>query len=262
MSRVRAVPILLIVGLCCLLAALLLPGSAGAEGPHDVEVSVAGAPFTPDSPQPLLDVSSLAPGEQTSAVLGVRSTMRVPGLLYLRMHGVRDDDGGCVPPERAVDTTCGSGEGDLGHLLGFTVATAPDRQGPYTARWSGSADDLEGTVNTHLNIASGGTQWVLMTANLPARAGRQVESDLFRFALEVIVRGRDGEGASGVGGEHTHHPGSSGGGPPLAFTGVAVTMLAGAGALLLIVGLLVSLTVWRRNRIRDAGSHQGEHRAQ
>jgi hypothetical protein len=262
MSRVRPVPTLLIAGLCCLLAALLLPGSAGADGPNDVEVSVAGAPFTPDSPQPLLDVSSLAPGETTSAVLGVRSTMRVPGHLFLRMHDVRDDDGGCVPPERAVDNTCGLGEGDLGHVLGFTLATAADRQGPYTARWSGSAADLEGTVDTRLNIASGATQWVLMTANLPAQAGRQVESDTFRFALAVIVRGEAGTGASGVGGKHAHHHGSSGGGSPLANTGVAMTVLAGVGALLVVLGLLLLATAWRRNRARSDGSDQGKHRSQ
>ena len=205
-------PILLIAGLGCLLAALLLPGSANADAHHDVEVSVAGGSFTSYSSRPLLDVSALGPGDSTAAVMGVRSTMRSAGVLYLRMHGVHDDDNGCARPERTVDTTCGRGEGDLGQQLRFTVATAAHEHGNYTARWSGTAAGLIGTVDTHLSVASNATRWVRMTAALPASAGRRVESDTFRFGLGVIVRGKAGTGGAGVGGKHTHRPGSSGGG--------------------------------------------------
>ena len=148
--RIRAVPILLIAGLCCLLAAVLLPGVANADAQQGVEVSVAGGSFTSYSSRPLLDVSALAPGDTTAAVMGVRSTMRSAGVLYLRMHGVHDDDNGCVRPERRVDTTCGRGDGDLGQQLRFTVATAAREHGSYTARWSGTAAGLMSTINTHL----------------------------------------------------------------------------------------------------------------
>lgn len=261
MKRLRAVPALLLAGLCCLLAAFLLPGSADADTNHDVEVSVAGGAFTSFSSRPLLDVSALAPGDSTAAVMGVRNNLRSAGVLYLRMRDVRDDDNGCVRPERAVDTTCGRGDGDLGRALRFTVATAADEHGPYTARWTGPADGLTGTLDTHLRIASSGTRWIRMSATLPAGAGRRVETDTFGFGLGVIVRGRAGSGGAGVGGKHAHRPGSPGGGG-LAATGVAMTALIGVGALLVILGLLALASAWRRKRVRATASDEGKHRSQ
>lgn len=262
MSRaLRAVTALLVAGLCCLLAAVLLPGSADADAHHDVTVSVAGGPFVPFSARPLLDVSALAPGRSTSAVLGVRSGMHGRADLLLDLHGVHDDDNGCVGPERAVDETCGRGGGDLGHALRFTIATSLRRHGTYTERWSGPAVALEQALDTHMTVPADAVRWVRMAATLPARAGSRVESDTFRFGLTVILRGRSGTGGAGVGGKHVHrHHGSSGGGP-LANTGVTVTVLAGIGALLIVVGLLVLATTWRRARRRWGMSDQVENLA-
>jgi hypothetical protein len=259
----RAVAALLVAGLCCVLAALLLPGSADADTSHDVEVSVAGGPFVPFSTSPLLDTSTLAPGRSTAAILGVRSGMHQRAELFLRMYAVHDDDNGCAPPESAVDTTCGRGEGDLGRLLTFTLETADEQDGQYTPIWSGTANQLEGAVNTDLTLLPQDTRWVRMTAALPADAGAQVESDSFGFALSAILRGKSGSGETGIGGEHTHkhHHGTDGAGP-LADTGVAMTLLAGAGVLLIVVGLLVLATALRRTRRRAAGSDEGRHRVE
>lgn len=254
-TRGRAGALLLVAALGCLLAAVLLAGSAGADPHPNVQVSVAGGPFTDVSPQPVLDVSALAPGGSTSAVLGVRSGLRSATDLYLRLSDVHDDDNGCVRPEQDVDPTCGRNGGEIGSVLQFRVATADQPGGAYTTRWTGPADQLRRAVDTGFEFAAQATHWVRMTATLSADAGRAVESDTFRFTLDVVLRGSGGGGRSEIGDEHAHrHPDSPGGGP-LAVTGVAVTLLAGVGALLVILGLLVLASAWRRNRARSAQSN-------
>ena len=254
--RLRAGGALLVAALCCLLPAGLLAASAGADPHPNVQVSVAGGPFTDVSPRPLLDVSTLAPGDSTSAVLGVRSGLQSKADLYLRLADVHDDDNGCVRPEQAVDTSCGRNGGEIGAVLQFRIATADQPGGAYTTRWTGPADRLRAAVDTGLEFATQATEWVRMTATLSPDAGRAVESDTFRFTLDVVLRGSGGGGRSQIGGEHTHrHPDSPGGGP-LALTGVAVTVLAGLGALLVVLGLLVLASAWRRNRARSAQSNR------
>jgi protein-S-isoprenylcysteine O-methyltransferase Ste14 len=51
------------------------------------------------------------------------------------------------------------------------------------------------------------------------------------------------------------------GGAPLADTGLAMTLLAGVGVLLIVVGLLVLATTWRRARRRSASSDERKHRS-
>ena len=254
--RWRAGGALLMAALGCLLAAVLLAGSAGADPHPDVQVSVAGGPFTDVSPQPLLDVSALAPGGSTSAVLGVRSGLRSTADLYLRLSDVHDDDNGCVRPEQAVDTTCGPNGGEIGSVLQFRIETADQPGGVYTTRWAGPADQLHHAMDTALEFAAQATKWVRMTASLSPDAGRSVESDTYRFTLDVVLRGAGGGGRIEIGGEHTHRHAASPGGGPLALTGVAVTVLAGVGVLLVILGLLVLASAWRRNRARSAQANE------
>lgn len=239
----RITRVLVGAGLACVLAALLVPGAAAANG-GGVMVSVNGAPFTASSSRPLFDTAQLAPGMTAEATLGVRNGLHEPARLRLRVHDLRDDDNGCAGPERRVDTTCGPGAGELGGALQVRVlVTRGDTTG---VAWHGTLRDLVRGIDTGVVVRADGQGRIRMTARVPSAAGAAVESDTVGFGLRVVLQGAAGSARAEVGDESAQRPDDSASGSPLAITGLPAALLALAAVLLIGSGVVASVAARRR----------------
>ena len=235
-------------GVLCGLAAVLclIVGtaltSAGAAPGGQVQVALDGAGFTDRPAGPLLDMSGLVPGTAASADVGVRSALDAPAALRLRMIAVHDDEHGCTTAEARVDHSCGTGNGELGDSLVFTLDAAKSPTGTYRPTWTGTAAQLERGIDADVVVPAGADRWLHLTGSLPASVTDVVQSDGFTFTMRIELFGHHGAAGVTVG---PKHPASGTGG--LAFTGVSIALLASGGAFLLAAGVLVL----SRSRLHD-----------
>jgi hypothetical protein len=238
---------LAMIGTACvaLVVAILMPGQANAAGGGHVTINVVGSGdgFTPTPTGPLVNTAGLIPGHSSSGTMGVHNGFDQPSDLLLRLIDVSDDDNGCTPPEDAVDPSCGSGQGDLGADLVFTVTVATSENGAYVPSWTGRASEIEGGVVVARSLAAGAAQWVRVDVKLPFSAGNAVQTDTFGFGVRVVLQNSSGVGGVQVGPTGTPQgvgPNSSGqDGLNLPFTGTRVALLFGAGMLALLGGLVL-----------------------
>jgi hypothetical protein len=236
-----------VAAVVCLVAGLVLPSPADAARNGVLQVALPGGPFTSAPAGPLLDVDSLVPGGSTSQVLGVRSASTGAGELELRFLAVHDDDNGCTSPEAVVDTSCGTGGGELGTALRFALAVADAPDGTYVRTWSGTAAQLERGIDAHTVVTRGADRWVRLSATLPGSTGDEVQSDTFGFRLRVELAASQAFEAVTIG--PAGSGGSTSGGGPLALTGTAgVLLLAGAVLLLLAGGMVLWAAAAGRRR--------------
>jgi hypothetical protein len=258
MTRRRAGLLLGLIAACCLLAGLFGSGPASADRAGKVLLSVGGGSFDTHPAGPLLDTSGLAPGVRVTNTLGVRSRFDVATKVSLQLVNVRDDDNGCVPPEARVDSTCGTGNGDLGRVLIVSVDEATAQHGTYHQVWQGNALRLINTIGLPVQVPGGADRWLRFSAAVPSTVGNVVESDTFGFGLHIVLAGHGQHGGSGVGGKHTggHHHGSSGGHGGLAATGFELVLFV-VGGLLLIAAGAVLWSAGRQERSTSASSSRG-----
>jgi hypothetical protein len=252
MTRRRLGLLLSLIAGLCLLGGLFGPGTASADRNGKVELAIGGRPFTSQPTGPLVDTSRLAPGIGVSATFGVRSRFDVATTMSLQLTNIRDDDNGCGAPEARVDTTCGKGQGDLGHHLIVTIAEAPTRDGQFHQVWQGQALQLTKILSLGVQVPGNTDRWLRLSAAVPASVGNIVESDTFRFGLQLVLAGNGVSGGSGVAGQHTGngnggHSGSSSGIGGLAATGFGTTLFVTGGVLLLIAGAVL-LSAGRKQR--------------
>lgn len=240
-QRRRLGPALLVAALGCLALGVLLPGGAEAADGQRVQVSVDGAAFSATPTAPAFDLSGLVPGDSHTAVIGVRSGFRLPSALTVRVVDVAASDDGCTPAESAVDAGCGSGPGQLGARAEITLALGQRSDGPFRDVWTGSPDRLASGVDLPGRVAVTGTEFVRMTAALPASVGNEVQTDRYAFGVRVELTTTAGvagvQTGPGTGGTSA---GRSSAGGPLAYTGVSIALFAAGLALLLVGGALTA----------------------
>lgn len=250
MTRQRGSALVTAAAILCLLIGAF-GANAAADDNGKVQLSVGGRGFTANPVGPLLDTSGLAPGTSAAATLGVRSRFAVATELSVRLTHVHDDDNGCNPAEAAVDSTCGAGQGDLGHAAVATLEVATAERGSYRPVWRGAAERLVGGVAAGLTVPGHADRWLRLTVAVPPQVGNVIESDTFTFGLRVVLAGNGASGGSGVGGVDTGgHSGNGTGG--LAATGFSTVLFVSGGALLLLAGamLLGAGRSDRRRRVR------------
>lgn len=251
MRRRRIGALLAVLAAACLAGGAMRASAAPPAQPK-IELAVGAASFSAAPSGPLLDTRTLAPGVSISADLGVRSGFDVATAVSLQLIDVHDDDNGCTAPEARVDTTCGGGQGDLGHALTMTVAAASAQSGAYRPVWTGSAETLAGNTAIGLHLPKGAERWLRITASVPASVGNVVESDTFRFGLQVTLAGSGRSASSGIAGVHTAHHPSSRGSEGLAATGFETVLFLIGGVLLVAAG--VALLGGGRRRTTSDGS--------
>ncbi|HEY8300929.1 MAG TPA: hypothetical protein VIG48_03430 [Jatrophihabitans sp.] len=226
----RAVRSLLAAAVACVAAALVVPGSASAADAETVQVSIGGAAFSSHPAGVLLDVNGLAPGEDASGTMALRSAMHSGARLTVQFIDITDD-------------------GQLGSALRFSIGVAGSEHGAFVARWSGTGTQLGEPIDLGTVVGVGATKWVRLTASLPAETGNVVQADTFRFGVRVVLQDVGGSGVAGV----SVHNGPGGGSgvdsassSPLSLTGVPMILLVGAAVLLLLAGGVVLASARRR----------------
>ncbi len=170
--------------------ALLLPAPALADD---------GAP---------LDFSSMSPGSTRTGMVTVSNPSDGPATVALSVQDLRDDDEGCVrPEERAGDTTCGDGGGELSQWLDVTIS------GEGEILWSGSFTDLLEARQVPGSLAPGDSRDLDISVELPVAAGNDTMTDAVGFDLVIRTVGVTGEdvgepevlGAQASTGGHSPH---------------------------------------------------------
>jgi hypothetical protein len=248
----RAARTVLVAVALALLAIMLIPCTAGAatDGAR-LEVDMSdGAGFTVHPHGALIDTTHLAPGRTASGTVGVRNGSADPADLLLKITDTTDLDNSCTRAESVVDPSCGSGVGQLGNELIFTVALAPSRAGTFAQTWTGTAAQLERGIAVTQGIAARTARWVQLSVALPALSGNETQTDTFGFAVRVMLQTSFGvEGIQIGGGVATDSRAViSQGYLGLPFTGVQAVALIGAGAFLVACGLLLVVLGSMRRR--------------
>ncbi len=255
MSRnvARAALVSAFLAALCIVGAVVAAHSAGAPGDQGPQVSVSGKQFTGNPTQGLFDVSGIVPGGGSDALLGVRAGSAGASKVVLRLIAVHDDENGCRPAERRTDRSCGTGAGELGDALVFTVSTASTSAGTYRQVWRGTVAQFKRGADTDTVLAPRADSWVRVRAMLPTGTGNEVQSDGFRFGLRVdVVDGLGTEGVSVGTGSGGAHSGATSG---VSATGLPLALLlAGAGLLVACGALLAGSARRRPARGADAAS--------
>ena len=239
---------------------MVIPRVAGAatdSGRLEVDMS-DGAGFTIHPQGTLIDTTRLAPGRTATGTMGVRNGSADPADLRLKIIDVTDLDNSCTRAESVVDPACGSGVGQIGSELVFTVALADSHAGRFAETWSGTATQLERGIAVTQGIAAHAARWVRLSVALPMSSGNETETDTFGFAVRVMLQTSFGvEGIQiGGGGVSTDSQGvTTQGFLGLPFTGVQAVVLIGAGAFLVACGLLFVVLGSMRGRgsLRERG---------
>jgi hypothetical protein len=174
-----------------------------------------GQGFTTAPRGPLIDMTQLAPGLSTSAVMGVHNGFRSTSALYLAFDNVVEHG------------AAGSARSLLDELR-INISLGASRSARYTQVWSGSMRQLAHAVAIDDAVRAGTDQWVRVTAALPMTVGDEVESSVIGFGIHVQLDSASGSDGVEVGSQR-HHSGLGG----LASTGVSVVLLT-IGAMLLI----------------------------
>jgi hypothetical protein len=196
-----------------------------------------------DSTTPLLSFSRLAPGSVRSASFAVRNASADSAELSLASLAVSDDDNGCNHPESLVDSTCGSGEGDLGHELQLRVYVDRTHSSTFAATptWTGSVYDLNAARTLDATMPSDGQVDIKVEAELPLSSGNETQTDQLGFDLKVMLASATGEDSTEVKGVKRVR-----GGGGLPFTGSSVLAALEVGVGLVLLGVLVLTSIRRR----------------
>jgi hypothetical protein len=168
-----------------------------------LDVPGDGAGFADGPFGPILDTTLLAPGSSVSADVDALNSDGPPGRLSLRALDIADLESACSPAESSVDTTCGSGPGELRDVLRFDILADSDGDG--------AADDFEPVVvdATIDELAGGlplvdrdmepGDIWTFrLTARLPVTSGNETMTDRLDFQFRWTLSEADGAGSSDV----------------------------------------------------------------
>jgi hypothetical protein len=234
------------------LGALAVPAAASPSG---IELDVGGSGFTASPTATLIQVTRMAPGSSASGVMGVRNTSGDNTAVSVQFVDVDSSEHGCTHPERAMGCDP-HGAGQLGDALLFTIEVASSKGGPYSTGWTGDAAALQHGISVGAGLAARSTEWLRLTVALPTSVGNEVQSDTFGFNLRVALSGPGAAvaGASyGIAGVSTVRgvhglgvgPQSAGG---LAFTGLPMLLMIGAGVLLVVCGALVAMAFRERRQ--------------
>jgi hypothetical protein len=243
-DRRRVGRIGLVAVVVVLLANTLIPAAASAASPDSgrLEIDMSdGLGFTVNPHGSLIDTSRLVPGHNAAGTMGVRNGSADSADLGLKITDTTDLDNGCTRAERVVDPTCGSGVGQIGRELSFTVALADRRTGPYAPTWTGTAAQLARGISVARGVAAHTARWVRLDVALPSSSGNETQTDTFAFAVRVMLQssfGVEGIQIGGGGVSTDSHELTTQGYLGLPFTGVKAVMLIGAAAFLVACGLL------------------------
>lgn len=202
-----------------------------------------------DTTAPLFSLGQIIPGWQQVRTFEVRNDGTSPTEVALESTDVTERENGCIHGEAQVDQTCGSGQGELGHALQFSVSVGSAT----TPSWTGTLYDLETPVVLSPALPTSGTETVHISADLPFTTGDEVETDTVGFDFRIDAE----QDPTQVLGE-TVHRGNSGtvvmsGAEPqspgqLAMTGIDLLAEIAAGLCLLSAGF--ALVVFGRSRRR------------
>ena len=182
--------------------ALVVPAltvDAAVAGSYQVLIDL-GDGWVHESARPLLDVQRMVPGTSVSSVIGVKNDSSYVSELSVRSIDIVDDDNGCNEPESLLDSTCGPGEGELGHQMIFKiyVDAAHDGKFPPVPTWSGTVYDLS-TVRQLAKGIRPRAEWNLkLEVEFPASSGNETQSDQLGFGLQLILSSDAGTSSTEV----------------------------------------------------------------
>lgn len=219
-------------GVLCLLVAVVgafvfftVRDTASATSRGYLRINL-GDGYTSAPRGPLIDMTQLAPGLSTSAVMGVHNGFHSASELYLGFDNL----------------VVHGASRSLFDELRINIAIGASRTGRYTSSWSGSMRQLSHAVAIDQAVPAGSDRWVRVAAALPISAGDEVESSVIGFGIHVQLDGASGRDGVEVGSQR-HHSGLG----ALASTGFSVVLLT-IGAVLLIGCGVTLLWSGRTNR--------------
>jgi|GEM_PF-5437790 len=138
---------------------------------------------------PILDTALLAPGYSVTADVDALNADGPPGRLTLRALDIADVETACSPAEAPVDTTCGTGSGELRPDVRFDISADVDGNGMadhfVPVLLDATIDDLAaGEIVLNDEDMGAGDIWtVRITARLPASSGNETMTDRLDFDL-------------------------------------------------------------------------------
>jgi hypothetical protein len=219
------------------LVAVALGSAAPARAAGELEVAVAGGGAS------LFELDDVAPGMRGEERVTLTNNSGDAGDVAVRVVDLVEDDNGCNRPEqRAGDSTCGVGGGELGRDLTITVT---DEQGDEL--YSGSLRSLAGGVRLDSTLGAGATADLTFEYVFEQSSGNETQTDRVGFDVEVTLAQAGAASVSDVAGmafgsgptariAGAELPRTGGDAMPL--VNVAVTcLLAGAGAVWIGRGL-------------------------
>jgi LPXTG-motif cell wall-anchored protein len=162
--------------------------AAESPGPVDVVIDVGDGAGLVDGPvASLFDPAALLlePGAATIATVRVGNRGASSGRLSVQARGVTDEENGCNEPERGIDTTCESDQGEMGDALAVRVFLDATGAGNFLAApaWEGPFRTLASGVAFDRPLVPGDVWGLRLELALPQAAGNDLQSDRALFAL-------------------------------------------------------------------------------
>lgn len=169
---------------------LMAPAMAHAEtGGLQIDIPGDGKSWVRDSEVPLLNADGIAPGMLRSGVLRIRNNSAKDASITLRALHIADDDRACTRPESRVDTTCGTGSGELGSQVRVRVYLGQARAGSFRTEpaFSGSIYELGEAVTLTRSLAAAGERQMKLTLLFPPESGNETQTDRLSFDLRLAA---------------------------------------------------------------------------
>lgn len=228
---------------------VLLAGSTATAASEnhpepDMRLTVSESGMTVQDGSGELNLTELVPGRSEHRTVLVTNDTDARIRLGLGVAGLDEYENGCVPPERTVDGSCASEDGELGAALRIS-AKAEGAAGRAHSIPVRAAVDRDLPLPA---IEPGGSSRIGVTLAVPQEVDNRIQSDRALFDLVWRATGTVGSVDASV-----PVSSESGGSPDSSFlarTGVSVPALLGVGLLTLIAG---AFAVWfgrARGRVR------------